>query len=429
MADKKVYKDEKGHFTNKENDGGPCHHDGAGSGDYKSPRVEAREKELQETAKGPHWGRDNDGNYYLQDKEGKKINYQSREEAESAYNKMMNDLFDDDYDEEFEDGKDKLMKGSIYYTGDNAYKITEVNDEEVEFIDKDEKTYIVPIQEFRDMVESDEFDTTGLTREEAEDLGIDFDTWGDEEGQEIHKSAAEQDEAMRARLKTGDVHEQTYMDARKSGKSPEEADKIANDAIKPPYKAKYANEDFEDARFYPVTDEDRKNAGPRYKGRYHSIADAHGLTDNDTWDNEHRMFKYAGDSKTGASIVQGPDGYYSGNPRINSMSFKTFEQARDYLDGKNPEDHKYGTYYEGDVQKTYRGKDDNGKEYDLEAPDVYKAARTKKSDLTNKIKDQIDDGVTEDDIGYLRQVLNETGINQLTNDQIRKIISSIRSRK
>ena len=48
----------------------------------------------------------------------------------------------------------------------------------------------------------------------------------------------------------------------------------------------------------------------------------------------------------------------------------------------------------------------------------------------NKIKDQVDDGVTEDDIGYLRNVLNDNPeIGKLSNETLRKIISSIRNKK
>ena len=57
---------------------------------YKSPKLKATEDKLQEAVQDAHWGRDVDGNFYLQDKDGKKTNYNSREEAKSAYDKMMN---------------------------------------------------------------------------------------------------------------------------------------------------------------------------------------------------------------------------------------------------------------------------------------------------------------------------------------------------
>lgn len=260
------YKDDHGHFTSKENDGGPCHHDEGGD-----DRGVSKESWNKFSKKTDEWEKSDEAKK-SHDKAQRRIDYikdlkskgVDQDEAIEKANRIYDEGgFDDDYDEEFEDedndidnlidsmkkdgvnvhhvdevkewlgatagydkddqetiiglmydnsmfdgdyvDDDELMKGSIYYTGDNAYKITEVNDEEVEFIDKDEKTHIVPIQEFRDMVESDEFDTTGLTREEAEDLGIDFDTWGNEDAA-IHKSAQEQDEAMKARLKTGNVH-------------------------------------------------------------------------------------------------------------------------------------------------------------------------------------------------------------------------------
>ena len=58
----------------------------------------------------------------------------------------------------------------------------------------------------------------------------------------------------------------------------------------------------------------------------------------------------------------------------------------------------------------------------------YKSAISKPT--KNKIKDQVDDGVTEDDIGYLINVLNDIPeLTNLSNDQLRKIISSIRNKK
>lgn len=58
----------------------------------------------------------------------------------------------------------------------------------------------------------------------------------------------------------------------------------------------------------------------------------------------------------------------------------------------------------------------------------YKATISKPT--KNKIKDQVDDGVTEEDIGYLRNVLNDIPeLVNLSNEQLRKIISSIRNKK
>ena len=65
---------------------------------------------------------------------------------------------------------------------------------------------------------------------------------------------------------------------------------------------------------------------------------------------------------------------------------------------------------------------------DQVANGTYKGAITNKTKI--KIKDQVDDGVTEDDIGYLRNVLNDNPeIGKLSNETLRKIISSIRNKK
>lgn len=143
--------------------------------------------------------------------------------------------------------------------------------------------------------------------------------------------------------------------------------------------SKYKAEDFEDARFYPS--EKTMDENNRWIGRYHSIHDAFDGTYED--DFSGGKFKGVGSSKKGSSIYELPDGYFSGNPRINSMSFKTKEAASDYLDRVNPEEHKYGAYYDADtgVERTYRGKDADGKEYDMEGPDAYKAARSKLNPL------------------------------------------------
>ena len=129
------------------------------------------------------------------------------------------------------------------------------------------------------------------------------------------------------------------------------------------YQSPHKFEDFEDARYYPVSDEDRKAAGPKWLGKYHSIMDAHGGTDENFKD----KFKFAGKSEKlrGADIYQGPDGYFSGNPRINSMSFKTKEALEDYFDKM------YSDYRITEPGNNY-------------APDAYKAARMKSPEYKSK---------------------------------------------
>lgn len=59
---------------------------------------------------------------------------------------------------------------------------------------------------------------------------------------------------------------------------------------------------------------------------------------------------------------------------------------------------------------------------------TYKSAITNKT--KKKIEDQVDDGVTEDDIGYVRNVLNTIPeIGNLSDNALRKIISTIIKKK
>lgn len=156
--------------------------------------------------------------------------------------------------------------------------------------------------------------------------------------------------------------------------------------------AKYKNEDYEDARFYPT---ESTMDGTNYVGRYHSIYDAFGKDDS--------KFKGVEALKDGTSVYQLPDGYFSGNPRINSMSFKTREAFEDYHNRKNPDEHKYGVYFNpgSDIEQMYRGRDNSGKEYDMEAPDAYKSARR-----TSKMKDYVSK-LSDEEKAILRQLLGK----------------------
>lgn len=368
---------------------------------------------------------------------------------EADLNEIMNNL----------DVETDYMSGEIFYTGDHAYKITNISGDDIRYIDEKGTPHTANINEFKKMVELENLDTHGITEEEAKGLGLDSNNWNEVSGSQsnikepsnyeeltnaieskivnhrlspedaerltqqyftlnnAHKLTKEQSEEIEGWLGRlqGEVSNAKMNEflkswsGNKNNSQPQSSkykvgDKVITKDGGPGtirkirdngvfevdfdngdtgeydendfYQSKYKSEDYEDARYYPVTEEDRKAAGPKYLGRYHSIYDAAGLDDKDpaAWKKERDMFKYVGDSNTGASIVQGPDGYFSGNPRINSMSFKTMEQARDYLDRKNPEEHKYGVYFKpGDEREyVYRDKDDK---YDLDAPDAYRIAR------------------------------------------------------
>lgn len=96
-----------------------------------------------------------------------------------------------DNDEGWAPEDDGYMKGQMFYDGEHAYKITDVNDEEIEFINEKGQKKVAPLEEFRSMVESDEYDTHGVTKEEADALGLDLDNWNELDEAQRLKEAKE----------------------------------------------------------------------------------------------------------------------------------------------------------------------------------------------------------------------------------------------
>jgi len=100
-----MYKDEKGHFTNKENDGGPCHHDAGGSGSENK-----LDTKHGDTKNAP----------YVVNADGEKFAFDTEREAKAFIDKnqnsfekldFINQSFDDDYEEEFND-LDKMIENA-----------------------------------------------------------------------------------------------------------------------------------------------------------------------------------------------------------------------------------------------------------------------------------------------------------------------------
>ncbi len=200
------------------------------------------------------------------------------------------------------------------------------------------------------------------------------------------------------------AEERAKLDKEYPDRGNPELEKDVNEALdEEKYEPKYKAEDFEDARYYPT---ESTMDGNRWVGRYRSIADAHGVGND--FKKYREAFKPAGEYN-GYSIVQGPDGYYSINPNITSMSFKTREALQDYLDKKNPEEHKYGIYFEpgSDIEQTYRGKNEDGSEYDMEGPDAYKAARTKTNE--NAFFDSFAKNIEEQPVEKLSELEKDLG--------------------
>lgn len=85
-------------------------------------------------------------------------------------------------------------------------------------------------------------------------------------------------------------------------------------------KAKYKSEDSGDTRYYPT---ESNIEGSRWTGKRHSISDA--------FDEDNNSFKQIGSYKN-TDIYQLPDGYFSINPRISDVSFKTKDALENYID-------------------------------------------------------------------------------------------------
>lgn len=95
---------------------------------------------------------------------------------------------------------------------------------------------------------------------------------------------------------------------------------------------------------------------------------------------------------------------------------------RFYWDGADLVDKKSGA----EVYSLPRGGAQGSKVWDS----LFADGKKKNDELINKkIEEQVDDGVTEDDVGYIRGVLEGIpGMNELTTEQIRKIIRGVRDR-
>lgn len=89
---------------------------------------------------------------------------------------------------------------------------------------------------------------------------------------------------------------------------------------------KYEAEDIGNMRTFPNKSGSNMDGNNRWIGERHSVYDAYGADEK----NFDKLFKYIGNSKDGANIFQGPDKYYSLNPRINGESFKSIEDLEDY---------------------------------------------------------------------------------------------------
>lgn len=128
----------------------------------------------------------------------------------------------------------------------------------------------------------------------------------------------------------------------------EEASKEEVKAPEQPMQQKFTSKDYGNVRVYPNetgSDMDKNN---KWIGKRYSLMEAHNLND------DYLKNNLVGKTKSGADIYKMPDGYFSGNPRINDASFKDIQDLEDFekKSGEHRASMKEGTYLD-DYIKNY----------------------------------------------------------------------------
>ena len=162
-----AYQDEKGHFTTKENDGGPCHH-GSGNG-AKKKKYDSRGKSLYDFDKeNPGEGSHNNiinalrNSAYdsidaaMKDAEKYNLTDDQKEYVHEYAKHVFGEEFDDDYEEEFTGREPGGVKGDLERAG--FEKINIVDDKTLTFEGPDTKTWTIKENENAGF---DVYDSTG----------------------------------------------------------------------------------------------------------------------------------------------------------------------------------------------------------------------------------------------------------------------------
>ena len=128
----------------------------------------------------------------------------------------------------------------------------------------------------------------------------------------------------------------------------EEASKEEVKAPEKPMQQKFTSKDYGNVRVYPNETGSNMDKNNKWIGKRYSLMEAHKLDDNYLKNN------LVGKTKSGADIYKMPDGYFSGNPRINDASFKNVQDLEDFekKSGEHRAAMKEGTYLD-DYIKNY----------------------------------------------------------------------------
>ena len=126
MANK--YKDENGHWTTKENDGGPCHHE-SGSDKIDTKHGDTKNAAFKVKA---------DGEEFAFDTKSDRDSWKERNKY--SFDKIEDiDAFDDDYEEEFEE-KPAPIEGDKFSVEGRQFQVTKVDRDGKHIVAKDLKT-------------------------------------------------------------------------------------------------------------------------------------------------------------------------------------------------------------------------------------------------------------------------------------------------
>ena len=147
-----AYRDEKGHFTSKENDGGPCHHEGGSASQKK--KYDSRGKSLADFDKeNPGEGSHNqiinklrNSGYdsvdeVMKDVENYDLTDDQKEYVHEYAKHVFGEEFDDDYEEEFTGREPGGIKGDLERAGFKNINI--VDDKTLTFEGPDTKTWTI----------------------------------------------------------------------------------------------------------------------------------------------------------------------------------------------------------------------------------------------------------------------------------------------
>ena len=152
------------------------------------------------------------------------------------------------------------------------------------------------------------------------------------------------------------------------------------DANKKPMQPKFTSKDYGNVRVYPNETGSNMSKDNKWIGKRYNLMEAHNLND------DYLKKNLVGKTKSGADVYKMPDGYFSGNPRINDASFKNVQDLEDFekKSGEHRAAMKEGTYLD-DYIKNYK-----------EPKPIPKADPAKKLMSVKSVRDAVIDDTLKD---------------------------------